>query len=89
WPRPDTLHKARRQHFGNKLYDDALTRGKLAQAFGRLIRKKDDRGVFVMLDSAAPTRLFSSIPEGVILQRCTLAEAIVSIERFLFPVELK
>ena len=88
WPRPDTLHKARRQHFGNKLYDDALTRARLAQAFGRLIRKKDDRGVFVMLDSAAPTRLFSSLPEGVTLQRCTLKEAIDSIERFLFPPDL-
>ncbi len=89
WPRPDTLHKARRQHFGNKLYDDALTRAKLAQAFGRLIRKKDDRGVFVMLDSAAPTRMFSSLPDGVILQRCTLAEAIDSIQRFLFPHDLQ
>jgi ATP-dependent DNA helicase DinG len=89
WPRPDTLHKTRRQHFGNKLYDDALTRARLAQAFGRLIRKKDDRGVFVMLDSAAPTRLFSSLPEGVTLQRCTLKEAIDSIERFLFPPDVQ
>lgn len=89
WPRPDTLHKARRMHFGNRLYDDALTRARLAQAFGRLIRKKDDRGVFVMLDSAAPTRLFASLPEGVIVQRCTLAEAIDSIERFLFPPNLQ
>jgi len=89
WPRPDTLHRARRMYFGNKLYDDALARGRLAQAFGRLIRRKDDRGVFVMLDSAAPTRLFSSLPEGVLLQRCTLAEALVSIERFLYPVELQ
>ena len=85
WPRPDCLHRARRLHFGNKLYDDALTRARLAQAFGRLIRKRDDRGVFVMLDSAAPTRLFSSLPEGVVLQRCTLKEAIESIERFLYP----
>ncbi len=85
WPRPDTLHRARRQHFGAKLYDDALTRAKLAQAFGRLIRKADDRGVFVMLDSAAPTRLFSGLPEGVLLQRCTLSEAIEAIGRFLYP----
>ncbi len=85
WPRPDTLHRARRQHFGNKLYDDALTRARLAQAFGRLIRKADDRGVFVMLDSAAPTRLFSGLPEGVVLQRCTLKEAIQSIGAFLYP----
>ena len=85
WPRPDCLHRARRMHFGNKLYDDALTRARLAQAFGRLIRKRDDRGVFVMLDSAAPTRLFSGLPEGVVVQRCTLKEAIESIERFLYP----
>ncbi len=85
WPRPDTLHRARRQHFGQKIYDDALTRAKLAQAFGRLIRRKDDKGVFVMLDSAAPTRLFSGLPEGVLVQRCTLAEAIQSIEAFLYP----
>ena len=85
WPRPDTLHRARRQHFGAKLYDDALTRAKLAQAFGRLIRRKDDKGVFVMLDSAAPTRLFSGLPEGVLVQRCTLAEAIAAIELFLYP----
>ncbi|CAL4866225.1 3'-5' exonuclease DinG [Asticcacaulis sp. MM231] len=85
WPRPDTLHRARRLHFGAKLYDDALTRAKLAQAFGRLIRRKDDKGVFVMLDSAAPTRLFSGLPEGVLVQRCTLAEALQSIEAFLYP----
>ncbi|EGF92494.1 ATP-dependent DNA helicase [Asticcacaulis biprosthecium C19] len=83
WPRPDCLHRARRQHFGNKIYDDALTRAKLAQAFGRLIRKADDRGVFVMLDSAAPTRLFTGLPEGVVVQRCTLAEALDSVGRFL------
>ncbi|HEX7800201.1 MAG TPA: helicase C-terminal domain-containing protein, partial [Asticcacaulis sp.] len=88
WPRPDCLHRARRLHFGNKIYDDALTRARLAQAFGRLIRKKDDRGVFVMLDSAAPTRLFSGLPEGVVLQRCTLAEALASIPRFLYPEEV-
>lgn len=83
WPRPDALHKARRAHFGAKLYDDALVRAKLAQAFGRLIRRADDRGVFVMLDSAAPTRLFASLPDGVVVQRCTLAEAVTAIEGFL------
>lgn len=83
WPRPDALHKARRAHFGAKLYDDALVRARLAQAFGRLIRRADDRGVFVMLDSAAPTRLFASLPDGVVVQRCALPEAISAIEGFL------
>jgi ATP-dependent DNA helicase DinG len=76
WPRPDILHKARRGRFGGKAYDDAQARARIAQAFGRLIRRDGDRGVFVMLDAAAPTRLFSSLPEGVTLQRVSLVEAI-------------
>jgi ATP-dependent DNA helicase DinG len=76
WPRPDLLHKARRGRFGGKTYDDALARGRIAQAFGRLIRRADDKGVFVMLDAAAPTRLFSGLPEGVTLERMGLVEAI-------------
>jgi ATP-dependent DNA helicase DinG len=76
WPRPDILHKARRGRFGGKGYDDAIARGRIAQAFGRLIRRADDRGVFIMLDAAAPTRLFSGLPEGVKLERMGLVEAI-------------
>ncbi|MEJ0064716.1 MAG: ATP-dependent DNA helicase [Caulobacteraceae bacterium] len=76
WPRPDLLHKARRGRFGGKGYDDAIARARIAQAFGRLIRRADDLGVFIMLDAAAPTRLFSSLPEGVTLQRMGLVEAI-------------
>ncbi|MGZ8406958.1 MAG: ATP-dependent DNA helicase, partial [Caulobacteraceae bacterium] len=55
WPRPDLLHKARRERFGGKGYDDAIARARIAQAFGRLIRRADDKGVFIMLDAAAPT----------------------------------
>ncbi len=83
WPRPDILHKARRQRFGGKAYDDGIARARLAQAFGRLIRRADDKGVFVMLDAAAPTRLFSGLPEGVELQRVGLVEAIEATAAFL------
>ena len=83
WPRPDLLHKARRTRFGGKGYDDALARGRIAQAFGRLIRRADDKGCFVMLDAAAPTRLFSALPAGVEIQRVTLVEAIEMVEGFL------
>ena len=76
WPRPDILHKARRERFGGKGYDDAQARARIAQAFGRLIRREDDRGVFVMLDAAAPTRLFQGLPEGLRLERVGLVEAI-------------
>jgi ATP-dependent DNA helicase DinG len=85
WPRPDILHKARRTRFGGKSYDDAIARGRIAQAFGRLIRRADDKGVFVMLDAAAPTRLFSGLPPGVELQRVTLVEAIEAVAAFLSP----
>jgi ATP-dependent DNA helicase DinG len=76
WPRPDILHRARRGRFGGKGYDDAIARARIAQAFGRLIRRADDKGVFVMLDAAAPSRLFSSLPEGVRIERVGLVEAI-------------
>jgi ATP-dependent DNA helicase DinG len=86
WPRPDILHKARRTRFGGKGYDDAIARGRIAQAFGRLIRRADDKGCFVMLDAAAPTRLFAGLPEGVELQRVSLVEAIEGVAAFLNPI---
>ncbi|CAN7422288.1 ATP-dependent DNA helicase [Phenylobacterium sp. LjRoot225] len=85
WPRPDILHKARRARFGGKNYDDAVARGRIAQAFGRLIRRADDKGVFVMLDAASPTRLFSGLPAGVEIQRVSLVEAIETVAGFLNP----
>ena len=55
----------------------------MAQAFGRLIRRADDKGVFVMLDAAAPTRLFASLPPGTEVQRMGLAEAVEQVGAFL------
>ncbi|CAN5624968.1 ATP-dependent DNA helicase [soil metagenome] len=83
WPRPDILHKARRVRFGGKAYDDSVARNRISQAFGRLIRRADDKGVFVMLDAAAPTRLFSGLPEGVKIERLGLVEAIEATAAFL------
>ncbi len=90
WPRPDLLHRARRERFGRSAkgggaYDDALARGRIAQAFGRLIRRADDRGVFVMLDAASPTRLFSGLPPGVEPRRVGLVEAIEEVAGFVGP----
>ena len=83
WPRPDILHKARRERFGGRAYDDSVARGRIAQAFGRLIRRADDRGLFVMLDAAAPSRLFTGLPDGVEVQRMGLVEAIEQVGEFL------
>ncbi|MBX3504859.1 MAG: ATP-dependent DNA helicase [Parvibaculum sp.] len=83
WPRPDILHKARREQFGKARYDDMLTRLRLKQAFGRLIRRASDRGVFVMLDPRLPTRLATAFPPGVTVHRVGLAEAIAESRHFL------
>jgi len=85
WPRPDLRHKARRQRFGGRHYDDRLTRLKLRQAFGRLIRRAGDRGVFVLLDPMMPSRLATAFPEGVALQRIGLAEAVAEVRAFFAP----
>ena len=76
WPRPDILHRARKAQFGGRAYDDMLTRLRLKQAFGRLVRRADDKGVFVMLDPMMPSRLAGAFPEGVEVQRTGLKEAV-------------
>lgn len=82
WPRPDILHKARRAAFG-KGFDDQLTRLRLAQGFGRLIRRASDRGVFVLLDARTPTRLLSGLPPGVEVERLGLVETVQAVREFL------
>lgn len=83
WPRPTILHKARREAFGKRRYDEMVTRMRLRQAFGRLIRRADDKGVFVMLDSMLPSKLHGAFPEGVVVERVGLAEAVEHIRVFL------
>jgi ATP-dependent DNA helicase DinG len=82
WPKPTILHKARRVRFG-KTYDDLLTRLRLKQAFGRLIRSQHDKGCFVILEPATPSRLLSAFPPDAPVKRCGLAEAIGDIREFL------
>ncbi|MEA2851138.1 MAG: ATP-dependent helicase DinG, partial [Rhodospirillaceae bacterium] len=91
WPRPDILHRARKEAWkkagaGANAYDDMLARLRLKQAYGRLIRRADDRGVFVMLDSRLPTRLLGAFPPGVSIERVGLAEAVTAVKAFLDPV---
>lgn len=83
WPRPTLLHKARREQFGKRDYDEMITRLKLKQAFGRLIRRADDRGVFVMMDPMLPSRLHSAFPPDVEIVKCGLGEAAEKIRKFL------
>jgi ATP-dependent DNA helicase DinG len=83
WPRPDILHKARRAAFGPKIYDDMITRLRLKQAFGRLVRRGDDVGMFVLLDPLMPSRLAGAFPPGVTIERVGLKEAIAETKAFL------
>ncbi len=80
WPRPDILHKARRLANGGTDYDDRIIRARLAQAFGRLIRRADDVGHFILLSAATPSRLLNAFPEGTLIKRVTLEEAIETVK---------
>jgi ATP-dependent DNA helicase DinG len=83
WPRPDIAHKARRLLFGGARYDDGIARLRLRQAFGRLVRRADDRGVFVLLDRMLPSRLIGAFPEGVAVARVGLKEAVARTAGFI------
>lgn len=76
WPRPTVLHAARRLAGGGSAYDDRVVKARLAQAFGRLVRRQGDRGTFVMLSAACPSRLLTAFPPGVKVSRVTLEEAV-------------
>ena len=76
WPKPTVLHGARRLASGGAAYDDQVVRTRLAQAFGRLIRRQGDRGQFILLSAAMPSRLLSAFPDGTRIARVDLATAI-------------
>ena len=82
WPRPTILHRARRKGFGGRSYDDMLTRLRLKQAYGRLVRRAEDRGVFVMLDPMMPSRLAGAFPAGTEVARRGLAAATAVVREF-------
>ena len=79
WPRPTVLHAARRAAFGGAAYDDLVTAGRLAQAFGRLIRRADDRGTFVLIGPAVPSRLLAAFPPGTRIDRVGIDDAVAAV----------
>lgn len=79
WPKPSILHRARRLAGGGSAHDDRIIRARLAQAFGRLIRSAGDKGHFVVLSSAFPSRLLSAFPAGTPIRRVTLDAALQSV----------
>ncbi|MDE2561863.1 MAG: ATP-dependent DNA helicase [Sphingomonadales bacterium] len=86
WPKPSILHRARRAANGGSAYDDRLIRARLAQAFGRLIRSREDHGAFVVLSAAFPSRLLSAFPPGTPVTRLALEEALQRVARRASPL---
>jgi len=83
WPRPTIIHRARKKQFGSSKWDDRITRLRIKQAFGRLVRHGDDKGVFVMLDPRMPSRLLGAFPEKANVERVGLKDAVDQIRTFL------
>ncbi|MET0240332.1 MAG: ATP-dependent DNA helicase [Sphingobium sp.] len=83
WPKPSVLYAARRLAWYGDAYGDRVVRARLAQAFGRLIRRRDDRGVFVLLSAAVPSRMLTAFPPGVPVRRLLLEDAIAAVRGFL------
>ena len=85
WPKPSILHRARRLTSSangggsGQAYDDRIIRARLAQAFGRLIRSGQDKGHFVVLSAAFPSRLLSAFPAGTPVRRVTLDQALQTV----------
>jgi ATP-dependent DNA helicase DinG len=81
WPKPDILLKARVNFLGSH-YIDQTIRLKLRQAFGRIIRKEEDRGIFILLQSAVPSELLKAFPNDIEIKKSSLENAIIDIKTF-------
>jgi ATP-dependent DNA helicase DinG len=86
WSQPSIVERARRQVFGGNAYQDMMIRLKLRQAFGRLIRRAGDRGVFIVLDSRLASRFATAFPPAVAVERMGLVEALDAVGSFLAPL---
>ena len=82
WGQPTILERARRKAFGGASWQDMIVRLRLRQAFGRLIRRKTDRGVFVILDNRLASRFKTAFPDEVEIERMGLVDAIDAVKQF-------
>jgi len=82
WGQPSILERARRKAFGGSAWQDMNVRLRLRQAFGRLIRRKTDRGVFVILDNRLASRFGTAFPDGMEIERMGLVEALEAVKQF-------
>lgn len=66
-----------------KAHDAAVAQHQLRQAFRRLVRRADDKGIFVLFDARCPSRLLAGLPDGVIVRRLSLRDAVAETRAFL------
>jgi len=85
WGQPTILERARRKAFGGAAWQDMIVRLRLRQAFGRLIRRKTDRGVFVILDNRLASRFATAFPDGLEIERMGLVDALEQVKLFTNP----
>ena len=83
------VNEPQQKEFGGSGWTDMLVRLKLRQAFGRLIRNRGDKGVFVVLDSRLATRFTTAFPDALEIKRMGLVEAIDATQEFLAGAKVK
>ena len=81
WLKTDILLKARVNKFG-KQYAEEEVRLKLRQSFGRLIRSNEDKGIFIILDKALPSKFINAFPTGIVIKNIPLELAISKVQQF-------
>ncbi len=81
WPKPDILLKHRLEILGSG-YSSEIVKYKLRQAFGRLIRTHNDRGIFVIFAKSFPSAFIKSFPPNVEIHKVNVEESIKLIKNF-------
>lgn len=82
WLRKNILNKVRKEYYGSLLETESV-RFKLRQAFGRIIRTENDKGIFLLLESRVPSKFLNAFPKDVEIQKISLEEAVAFSKLFL------
>ncbi len=81
WPKRDILLKIRTQKLGMIFHDDIVVQN-LKQAFGRLIRTKNDNGIFIILDTSVPSKFLANFSEDIEINKLEWHETISFVNKF-------
>ncbi|MFT6072998.1 MAG: ATP-dependent DNA helicase DinG [Dasania sp.] len=82
WQRSDLIYKKRCALFKEHGYDKFLVKQKIKQAFGRLIRTKNDKGCFVLIASRCPSDILTALPPECEIKKLSTNEAVKEILLF-------